>query len=194
MHMTDLLAKLFGSPARVKLLRLFLFNPRESFAAAEAARRAQVDVRVVRKESALFVQAGLIKRTGRRAAGRYILGGDFAYTEALQGLLLNAPHIGAQLFKRIRGAGTIRLIVAAGIFVGEWDGRLDLLIVGDRLNERGLRTRVRRLESEIGRELRYAALSTNDFFYRLNMNDKLVRDVMDYPHTIVHDRLNIGLK
>ena len=56
------------------------------------------------------------------------------------------------------------------------------------------RTKMRTFESEIGRELRYAMLAASDFGYRLNMNDKLVRDVMDYPHRIVFDRLNIGLK
>jgi hypothetical protein len=53
---------------------------------------------------------------------------------------------------------------------------------------------MRRLESEIGRELRYTMLVSEDFLYRLNMNDKLVRDTFDYPHRIVFDRLNIGLK
>jgi hypothetical protein len=50
------------------------------------------------------------------------------------------------------------------------------------------------LESEIGRELRYALLTTQEFFYRLNMNDHLLRDVLDYNHRIMFDRLDIGLK
>jgi hypothetical protein len=57
-----------------------------------------------------------------------------------------------------------------------------------------LRERIRSLEAEIGKEIRYALLSSENFYYRLNMNDKLVRDVIDYPHSIVLDRLNIGLK
>ena len=69
-----------------------------------------------------------------------------------------------------------------------------MFVVGDRIKERVLRTRMRKLESEIGRDLRYALLGSEDFAYRLNMNDKLVRDIMDYPHRIVFDRLNIGLK
>ncbi|MES2203190.1 MAG: hypothetical protein V4474_02655 [Patescibacteria group bacterium] len=191
--MTDPLQKLFGSAARIKLLRLFVFNPREAFAAAEAARRAQVGPAAARQEFALFVQAGLIKRAGRRA-GYYMLAQDFEYLEALQGLLLNAPKMGGKLYERLRGAGTVRLIIAAGIFAGNWDGRLDLLVVGDRIDDRKIRTRMRNLESDLGREVRYAVLATNDFFYRLNMSDKLLRDVMDYEHVIVHDRLNIGLK
>ena len=88
----------------------------------------------------------------------------------------------------------LKLVVLSGIFVGEWDLQLDLFIVGDRMQERKLRDRIKQLEAEIGKELRFALLSSEDFYYRHNMNDKLVRDVLDYPHKIVVDKLNIRLK
>ena len=47
------------------------------------------------------------------------------------------------------------------------------------------------LEAEIGKELRYAAFETGEFNYRLGMYDKLVRDILDYPHTVVLDRLGL---
>lgn len=195
--MSDPLLKLFGSAARVRLLRLFLFNPKQSFTIPEMAERSRITERAVRKEVKLFISTKVIVRVRRpaRAAGiRYMLNGSFTYLEAMQGLLLNAPARGGDLYERIRHTGSLKLIVLSGIFLGEWEGRLDILIVGDRMQERKLRERIRRLESEIGKELRFALLTTDDFFYRLNMNDHLVRDVLDYPHQIALDRLNIGLK
>ncbi len=192
--MTDPLAKLFGSAARVKLLRLFLFNPRATYTLPDAANRARVPERTARREVALFAGAGVIKRArGYRAGARFGLNADFEYCAALQNLLLNVPARTGDIVIRLRAVGAIKLVVFSGIFAGEWDGRLDLLIVGDRVHERRLRTRIRTLESELGKELRYSLLSTPDFLYRLNMNDKLVRDVLDYPHTVAYDRLNIGL-
>ena len=193
--MTDPLTKLFGSAARVKLLRLFLFNPRATYTAPDAANRARVPERTARAELALFKSAGVIKRArGRSAGARWGLAADFTHRAALQGLLLNVPERAADIVARLRGAGAVRLIVLAGMFVDEWEGRLDLLLVGDRINERKLRTRMRTIESELGKELRYTLLSTPDFLYRYNMNDKLVRDVFDYAHAVAYDRLNIGLK
>lgn len=194
--MADPLQKLFGSDARLKLLRLFLFNPRQTYTIPDAAHRARVPERTARKELALFAQVGLVRRAPtRRGSGlRYSLNNDFKYTEALQNLLLNAPAAAQQIYKRIRTTGTMKMIVVAGVFMGDWDERLDVLIIADRVKEPRLRARMRMLESEIGRELRYAHLKSDDFFYRLNMNDKLVRDVFDYPHRIIFDRLNIGLK
>ncbi len=192
---SDPLCKLFGSSARVKLLRLFLFNPRLSYTVPDAAQRSRVPERTTRREILLFTAAGLIKRARLRSAGaRYGLNPDFQYLLALQNLLLNAPARGADIAERLKGSGTIKLVILSGIFLGEWDGRLDLFVVGDRMKEKKLRAAVRRLEAELGKEVRYSLLSTEQFVYRLGLSDHLVRDVLDYPHTIVLDKLNIGLK
>jgi hypothetical protein len=194
--MTDPLAKLFGSSARVKLLRLFLFHPRAAFTAPEAAVRARVTERLARSELALYQRSKLIKRNRRRGIGAsYSLNADFEYRAVLQSLLLNAPIRAEEILARLRSVGGIKFIAIAGIFMGEWaEERLDLLLVGDRVKERRVRERINRLESEIGREVRYALLPSLEFYYRLNMSDKLVRDVLDYPHRILLDRLQTGLK
>jgi hypothetical protein len=192
---SDSLTKLFGSTARVKLLRLFLFNPRLSFTLPDAAARACVSERTARREVQLFCAAGLVKRARLRSAGaRYGLNPDFVYLSAMQNLLLNAPARAEDIAARLRPLGVLKLVVLSGIFVGEWEGRLDLLVVGDRIKEAKLRAAIRRLEAELGKEVRYSLLTTERFFYRLELNDHLVRDVLDYPHRIVFDRLNIGLK
>jgi hypothetical protein len=194
--MDDPLEKLFGSAARVKLLRLFLFNPKQTYTVPDAAQRSRVPERTARKELALFCTAGLLKKSPTRtgSGARYFLNTEFEYLRLLQDLMLNAPARAQDIHERVRRTGVVKLIVVAGVFAGDWEGRLDVLIVADRLKEPKLRAEMRKLESEIGREIRYASLGTDDFMYRLNMSDKLVRDVMDYPHRIVFDRLHIGLK
>lgn len=192
--MTDTLAKLFGSAARVKLLRLFLFNPSATYTAAEAAARARVPTPEARRELEGFKKIGLLTRAVRARTARFGLNPDFEYTEPLQNLLLNASAHAANMYKRIRHTGAIKLVVVAGVFVGEWEGKIDLFVVGDRIKDDKLRRAIRLLESEVGRDLRFALLTTQEFFYRLNMNDHLVRDVLDYPHRIVFDRLDIGLE
>lgn len=192
--MSDSLSKLFGSPARVKLLRLFLFNPRQTFTTSDAANRARVTPAEARREFRLFESIGLITKAARGKGLRFGLNGDFEYVVALQSLIINTPSRSSEIVKRLRGVGSMKLVILAGLFMNDLEDGLDLLVVGDKINERMLRERVKKLESEIGKELRYALLPSENFFYRLNMNDKLVRDVLDYPHRIVLDRLNIGLK
>ena len=44
---------------------------------------------------------------------------------------------------------------------------------------------VHKLEAEIGTELVYAVFDTKEFVYRLNMYDKLIRDILDFPHEVI---------
>jgi hypothetical protein len=47
------------------------------------------------------------------------------------------------------------------------------------------------MEAERGKELVYAYLETQDFQYRLGMYDKLIRDILDYPHQVLLDKISI---
>lgn len=194
--MEDILGKLLGSPARVKLLRLFLFNPKAVYLLSDAAERAQVPAATARRELPFYERLGLLRQRSVRGAREraWTLNEDFIYLAALQHLLLNLPMRGNDIVKRLRSVGSIKLVILSGLFVDEYDGRVDLLIVGDRILEKKVKTVIRALEAEIGKELRYVALETEEFLYRLGIYDKLVRDVIDYPHTVALDRLNVELK
>ncbi len=192
--MTDNLQKIFGSAARLKLLRLFLFNPQHSFTINEAAERTQVDTAEVRAELANLVSSELIKKNRRGKLHKYEVSGDFPYLLSLQNLLLNVTSRGEEVRKRLRTVGSLKLIVIAGMFMGEWEANLDLLVVGDRVKERAFKSQIKKLEAEIGKEIRFTVLGSADFLYRLNMSDKLLRDIFDFPHRIVLDKFDIGLK
>ncbi len=192
--MSDTLSKLFGSNSRVKLLRLFLFNPNETFTPKEVSERSRVPAREVARELASFADIHLVNKAARGRIAHYGLNAEFAHLSALQNLVLNASTRAGDIYERIKGIGVVKLVVVSGIFVGEWEGTIDLLIVADKAQENKLEKHIRVLESEIGKELRYALLTSQEFFYRLNINDHLLRDVLDYNHRIMFDRLDIGLK
>jgi hypothetical protein len=71
------------------------------------------------------------------------------------------------------------------VFIKNHDSRVDLLIVGNKMKKSKIEEGIRRIEAEIGTELTYAIFDTKEFLYRLNMYDKLIRDILDYPHEIV---------
>jgi hypothetical protein len=111
----------------------------------------------------------------------------------LQAFLINATIIkNSELIKHISRIGKIKLIVISGVFINERDEtRLDLLVVGDHLRRTAFENIIKHLEAEMGKELKYALFETTDFMYRLNMYDKLVRDIFDYPHQIVVDKIGV---
>lgn len=202
----EILEKLFGSPSRVKVLRLFLFNEGEYFENIDIAKRAKVTIHSVRTETLMMEKIGLIKRrtfyievthkkgknkkTVKKKVRGWMLNTKFVYLSALRNFLLTATPLGQnQIVKKLNVAGRPKLIVIAGAFIQNWDSDIDLLVVGDGMNEGKLEHAVRDIESEVGRELRFALFSTEDFSYRMNIYDKLLRDVFDYPHQTILNRL-----
>ncbi len=186
------LAKIFGSPARLKMLRLFVFNQNASLTLAEVALRTKLSVEIVRRELTDLTLAGLLRKRGVRAAARYQVNPRFENLSALDSFVRDTTSVRPQnILAALRRAGTPRLIVLSGIFVGVLDTQIDLLIVGDRLDERVLATAIRSLEAEFGREVRYASFTTTDFRYRLGVYDRLLRDVFDYPHRVLIDKIGL---
>ena len=191
----ETLAKLFGSEAKVKIMRLFLFNPETIFDIDGISDRVKVDASHVRKEINQLEKIGLIKprvsHTGNNKKG-FVLDSHFGYLTPLQNFLINVEPLNPkEIIKRITKLGAIKLIIIAGVFIQEPESRVDMLIVGDHIKKSSLENTIKTLESEIGKELRYTYFTTDDFKYRISMCDKLTRDILDYPHKKVLNKLGV---
>jgi len=213
----EILSKLFGGAGIVKILRLFLFNPTEPYESKDVVQRTKTPTDLARSELSMLGKIDFIKKknfykevqtpvsrrsakhttsqkkvTRKRVSG-WVLNTDFLYLRELQALLIGtAPFETESVVRRLRKVGNVKVIIIAGVFVQHWDSRLDLLIVGDNLKKQQLSNIIKDVESELGREIRYAVFSTQDFKYRLGIYDRLIRDVLDYPHKIVVDRIGIS--
>lgn len=200
--MTDPLSILFGSPARVKLLRFFLFNPSQEFTFDDISRRAKLVRRTARTEINALERAEVIKkkvvfmkhptREVKVRAQVYVLNTRSPQLSSLQTFLFEtAPINGKTLLKHMRKVGPIDFLACAGIFMREFDRRLDVLIAMKKLIPSKVEVAIRALEAELGIEIRYAMLTTEDLKYRVGMYDKLTRDVFDYGHQILVDKIGI---
>jgi hypothetical protein len=95
--------------------------------------------------------------------------------------------------KRLQRVGKLKLVIISGIFINNYDSRIDLLVVGDMMKKGTLENVIKTIESEIGREIRYTYFETPDFQYRLGIYDKLIRDILDFPHEKILDKLNVRM-
>jgi hypothetical protein len=200
--MAEPLAILFGSQARVKLLRFFLFNPTQEITLDDISRRAKLVRRTARTELSALERAEVIKKkmiyaihptkgTKVRVQG-FALNTHFPQLASLQTFLFEtAPINGKTLLKHIRKVGPVDFLACAGIFMREFDRRIDVLVAMKKLQEGKIETAMRALEAELGIEIRYATFNTADLVYRMGMYDKLTRDVFDYPYQILVDKVGI---
>lgn len=192
----DTMAKLFGSAERLRLLRLFFFNPKHLFTSEEVAKRTKMSPRAASHEMRSLAEAGILRllETSKNPKLRYTVEEKFRFFDVLREMLLDAPLRSMDVYRRVRRLGSVKFIGLGGIFVGDFDGRLDILVVGDRIDDRKFRSAMRELEHDIGRELRFAALPTPDFLYRVTISDRFIRDFVDFPHQILFDKLGAGVK
>jgi DNA-binding Lrp family transcriptional regulator len=200
--MTDPLAILFGSTARVKLLRFFLFNPSKEFTFDDISRRAKLVRRTARTEISALEKAGVIVKrslyvpiegkTKKMKALGFALNKDFQELQALQTFLFEtAPIDGKHVLAHLRNAGPVDFLVVAGVFVREFEQPLDILVAMKKVPQAKVETAIRALEAEIGMDVRCAIMTVENLKYRVGMNDKLTRDLFDYKHQIIVDKVGI---
>ena len=204
----DILGTIFGSEARVKIMRLFLFNPEEIFDLDMISERSKVSHDTAKKEILILEKAKLIKNKSfkkllNRKINRKIkkvkvslkgfyLNQDFSYITALKQLLIKTKTLeGGEIVKRLSKAGVLKMVIVAGVFTNDKDSRVDLFVVGNNINKSSLNNIIKSIEAELGRELTYVFFETQDYQYRLGMYDKLVRDVLDYPHQVLLDKISL---
>jgi len=178
----EILGKILGNPARVKIMRLFLLNKGKSFKNADVVKRSRVSPEAVRRELRLLFSVGFIKKRGLDWSFNY----SFKYGTEFEELLINSDTMDKEaIANNLKKTGKIKFMLISGVFIKNPDSRVDVLIVGDKIKRSKVEEEMRKLEAEIGTELSYAIFDTKEFSYRLNMYDKLVRDILDFPHEVI---------
>lgn len=179
---------IFGGEAKVKIMRLFVFNAGQTFSPKEVSKRAKVSPAQGRRELAVLSKAGLIKK---KAKG-FTLDYSYPYLPAISNFLVDAtPLSDKEIIRRISRAGSVKFVLISGVFLHDKDARVDILVVGDHLSQAKLVASVSGIEAELGKELRYAAFETADFRYRLGIYDKLILDILDSKHEKILNKLGI---
>jgi DNA-binding MarR family transcriptional regulator len=207
----DVLEKLFDSPVRARLLKLFLMNPDVQFSVADASRQLQLRSSQVTAEVRRLGELGLIRSTWARVTvlpiGRAkkrhsrpearrvkvcFANKEYPFFSELRALCLkSAPHAKGPLAAKIKRVGSIKLAVLAGVFIDSPTSRVDMLLVGDGFRKARLKSLVQWLEAKVGKELNYVAMSYTEFKYRMDMYDRFVRDILEFPHETVINKLGV---
>ncbi len=206
--------KLLGGGARLKLLRFFMLNPQRVVTAKEAAYLARVSSRTSSREISFLRSIGFLKKGSRidvierrkktlkkRVVG-VALAEDFPHLAPLRNLVIDASPISREKMLKFFKERKIFLVVLGGIFVNkngmgeqsfadDTEPKLDLLVVGKGSKRSAFEPFIKRLEAEIGKELQWACLATSEFEYRMAMHDKFLRDLFDYEHELLINKLGI---
>ena len=87
--------------------------------------------------------------------------------------------------------GNVKLLVLTGVFTGDETARADLLIVGDKINQRKLNNFIKEVEAEVGKEVNCVVMSAKEFNYRYDMYDRFVRDLLNGKCEILLKKIDL---
>ena len=117
---------------------------------------------------------------------------DFPLLSELHDLVIKSSVASRKkLLQQIKSLGRVKLAVLSGVFINSDNARTDLLIVGDDIKKSKLENFLARTESELGKSVHHTLMDTDEFRYRLDMYDRFLRDILEYPHEKLINRLEI---
>jgi len=188
----EILEQLFDPPVKVRLLKFFLRNSDQTFDLKKIVKRIKCDVSACRRQINRLESIKLINSKVKKGKKVYSVNPNFDfYTELRTLVLKSSPASKKKIVQRLRGLGRINLAVLSGIFLNTENARVDLLVVGENIKKTKLSAFLRDLEAEVGKEIDYVVLTTEDFKYRYDMFDRFIRDVFEKPHEKLINRLKV---
>ena len=180
---------LFGSKARSRLLRFFLLNPGADYTVAEISEKTLVPKTDITREAAKLVKMKFLFERSRKGKKAFIVNENFPFHTELKSLVskLNV-HAQSQIFRKLKTAGEVKLILISGLFLNYPKSKVDMILVVNNVNRTKLRHAITHLEAEVGKEIRFVLMNNEELHYRLNMLDRrmenietLLREAMNRP-------------
>jgi len=213
-----MLSKLFGSTARVKILKLFLLHPNEKYYIRQLARDLSLQLNSVRRELDNLEIFGILtsnlidvdnKNEELTSVEKFLTyskaessavktkkrknknSNDNKNDKKYYQVNTNFVLYEKDFVEKLQTAGRPKLLILTGLFVNDSDAQVDLLIVG-RLNKSKLIKQINNLERELGLEVNFTIMDLKEFKYRRDITDVFLYEILEGKKLVVIDELDLG--
>lgn len=199
----DAVEHLFGSKTRVRLLRLILDNPTESFFVREITRKIDVQLNSVRRELQNLIDIGVVqeiensidlsqvskeKRGSAKKKKYYGANPNFPLFEELRSIMKKSALLMNGMFlQALQECGDLQFVMLTGTFI-EANVPTDVLIVGSVDNDH-LKEAVKAFEHEIGREINYTCMDLDEYRYRQDIRDRFLLTLLEVDNIVLLDTI-----
>jgi len=188
-----MLAQIFGSNARVKVMKTFLSKPEQKYYTRQLARDLDLQVNSVRRELENLQAIGLLKqeegeeiksssKTLKNEKKYFIVDRNFLLFSELKSLFAKANLLSCQDFlKDVAEFGDIKQLWLSGLFTGDTKAPTDLLMVGKIKKEKFIK-RLQTLEADLNKEINYTLMDEAEYEYRLDIHDIFLNQIKQSRH------------
>jgi len=174
------LNKLFSSKARVEILKLFLFNPDDSFYQRQISMLTRQSIRGVQREVEKLQSIGLIEKSAQGNRLYYRVNRNCSIFEDLKRILFKTTGIAEALKGKLVKSDSIKIAFVYGSYAkGEesLSSDIDLLVIGN-ITLKELSRLLSKSKSEIGRETNYTVFKAGEFRKRIKQKDHFLNTVL----------------
>lgn len=172
--------KLFSSKARIDVLKLFLFNPQESFYQRQISSLTNQPIRAVQREVEKFVAVGLFNKSVQGNRVYYQLNKKCPIYEELKVLLLKSVGIAEVLKEYLKNKDNIKIAFIYGSYAKgneNLTSDIDLMIIGS-VTSKELSGILSRPKKEISREINYSVFSPEELHKRIKNKDHFITTIL----------------
>jgi len=182
-----MLQQLFVSEVRLKILKLLLLNPDQSYHVRAIVRAVGAEINAVRRELDNLISINLLRK--RQSSNKLFYTVDtthLLYSDLLS-LLSKEEGLGGKLVKRLKELGEIKYMMMAKAFLrGRTSSALDvdLFVVGEvRIDT--LEKVIKEYQQDANVEINYSVMTEEEFRHRKRANDHFVSKIITQSRTML---------
>ncbi|MFZ5424726.1 MAG: hypothetical protein ACOZAO_02895 [Patescibacteria group bacterium] len=182
-----MLKDLFVSEVRVKVLKVMLANPSQSYHVRGLVRAVGTEINAVRRELSRLHKLGLLRKRPSGNRLYYSVNTSSIYFPELLSLIAKEEGLGAAIIKALKELGDLKFAVLSRSFsMGHQSNMLDvdLFVVGNP-NMDVLEKLVKEDEADTKREINYSVMGEEEFMFRKRKNDQFVNKILMQSRTML---------
>lgn len=175
-----MLEKLFSSKTRVEILKLFLFNPEDSFYQRQISALIHQSIRGVQREVEKLQSIGLIERSPQGNRVYYKANKKCPIFEQLKMIFFKSAGIAGVLKKNLKKNPNIKVAFIYGSYAkGEENllSDIDLMVIGS-ITSKELSSILSKPKRALAREINYAVFSQKELRRRLKNKEHFLNAVL----------------
>ena len=181
--MPEIFSQLFESRVRARLIKFFMLNDKQEYSQQDVVQKNKMSSVQITKELHRFEKMKMIRVRTKKGKKYFQTNTSFIFYPELKNLVVKSNTLPeCRSLSQIKDLGKVKLAVISGVFLNYPKGRADLLVVGDEMSRAKLKHLLENLEAEVGKEINYSIMSSDEFKYRTDMLDKFIMEFLEGPY------------
>jgi len=176
------------SRVRIKVLELFLQNPKKIFHVRDIVRKVEEEINAVRRELSHMEKAGMVSKEQRANRLFYMFRKDYPLYDELLFLVGKTSGLGGDILKQRAKLGKLKYVMISGRYLKELPKKsptdIDLLLVGTVvLPELGVIVKAEEARRQV--ELGYTVMTEEEFQFRKSRRDPFVVSILHSSRVMI---------